>query len=110
VRVQAGECGNQIKEQSWEAALDEHGIDRSDSCHSDSDRRLEQINVCDSKATGGEYLTGATFVGLDPGTMDSVRADRCGQLFRPSSSRSLIGREKQLGNKMTTLKAKGCAN
>merc|ERR1711906_39944 len=54
---------------------DEHGIDPTGTYHGDSDLQLERINVYFNEATGGRYVPRAVLMDLEPGTMDSVRAD-----------------------------------
>merc|ERR1711957_567960 len=75
VHIQAGQCGNQIGAKFWEVISDEHGIDPTGSYHGDSDLQLERINVYYNEATGGRYVPRAVLMDLEPGTMDSVRAD-----------------------------------
>ncbi len=64
---------------------DEHGIQPDGLYEGDSDLQLERINVYFSEASGGKYVPRAILVDLEPGTMDSVRASRYGQMFRPDN-------------------------
>ena len=40
-----------------------------------------------SESTGGRYVPREVLMDLQPGTMDSVRAEPFGQLYRPAGSR-----------------------
>jgi hypothetical protein len=59
----------------------------------DSDLQLERIDVDDNKGAAGKYVPRATFVDLEPGTMDSVRAGHRGQLFRAVNFRRDVAEE-----------------
>ncbi|UJR07412.1 hypothetical protein I4U23_011698 [Adineta vaga] len=87
VHIQVGQCGNQIGSKFWETVSDEHGLDATGTYHGDSDLQLERLNVyyneIDKKA--GKYVPRAVLVDLEPGTMDSVRSGKYGQLFRPDN-------------------------
>uniref|UniRef100_UPI00398EFFDA tubulin beta-6 chain n=1 Tax=Pristiophorus japonicus TaxID=55135 RepID=UPI00398EFFDA len=85
VHVQIGQCGNQIGAKFWEVISDEHGIDPKGNYVGDSDLQLERINVYFNEAYGNKYVPRAILVDLEPGTMDSVRSNRIGQLFRPDN-------------------------
>ena len=85
VHIQSGQCGNQIGAKFWEVLSNEHGIDPSGFFCGDSDLQLERINVYYNEATGGRYVPRAILTDLEPGTLDSVRANTFGQLFRPDS-------------------------
>ena len=71
--------------QFWEIISDEHGIDPTGTYHGDSDLQLERINVYYNEASGGKYVPRAVLVDLEPGTMDSVRSEPFGQIFRPNN-------------------------
>jgi tubulin beta len=43
------------------------------------------VNVYFNEATGGRYVPRSVLVDLEPGVVDSVRADRIGGLFNPSN-------------------------
>ena len=64
---------------------DEHGIDPTDTCHSDSDLQLEHINEYSNEATGRRYVPRAILLDLEPGTMYRVHAGPAGQLFSPDN-------------------------
>ena len=64
---------------------DEHGIDPTDTCHSDSDLQFEHINEYYNEATGRRYVPRAILLDLEPGTMYSVHVGLAGQLFRPDN-------------------------
>lgn len=50
-----------------------------------NDVQLERISVYYNEGQGGKYVPRAVLVDLEPGTMDSIRADPIGQLFRPDN-------------------------
>ncbi|XP_076869860.1 tubulin beta-1 chain isoform X3 [Brachyhypopomus gauderio] len=85
VHLQIGQCGNQIGSKFWEVIGDEHGINAVGTYEGDLDLQLERINVYFNEAHGGKYVPRALLVDLEPGTMDSVRGSRIGQLFRPDN-------------------------
>ena len=49
-------------------------IDSTGTYDRDFDLQQDRINVNDSEATGGGYVTRTILMDLEPGTMDSVRA------------------------------------
>jgi len=85
VHLQAGQCGNQIGQKFWEVISDEHGISPDGSYTGNLDQQLERINVYYTEASQGKYVPRAVLVDLEPGTMDSVRSGRMGQIFRPDN-------------------------
>ncbi|KAL0238884.1 hypothetical protein PCE1_004575 [Barthelona sp. PCE] len=85
VHIQAGQCGNQIGGKFWETIADEHGVDPTGSYQGQSDLQLERINVYFNEAAGGKYVPRAVLVDLEPGTMDSIRGNAYGHLFRPDN-------------------------
>ena len=64
---------------------DEHGISPDGSYIGTLDQQLERINVYYTEASQGKFVPRAVLVDLEPGTMDSVRAGRMGQIFRPDN-------------------------
>ncbi|KAK7825647.1 tubulin beta-3 chain [Quercus suber] len=44
LRIQGGQCGNQIGAKFWEVVCVEHGIDPTGKYQGDSDLQLERIN------------------------------------------------------------------
>jgi len=85
VHVQAGQCGNQIGAKFWEVISDEHGIDAKGKYTGDNDLQLDRINVYYNEASGGKYVPRAVLVDLEPGTMDSIKSQPYGQLYRPDN-------------------------
>ncbi|XP_048005851.1 tubulin beta chain-like [Leguminivora glycinivorella] len=85
VHVQIGRCGNQIGSKFWEVISDEHGIDPSGEYHGDSDLQLQRINVYYNEAACQRYVPRAILVDLEPSTMDSLRSEPYGELFRPDN-------------------------
>mmetsp|Transcript_19211 Transcript_19211/g.27357 ORF Transcript_19211/g.27357 Transcript_19211/m.27357 type:complete len:447 (+) Transcript_19211:146-1486(+) len=85
VHIQAGQCGNQIGSKFWEMMSGEHGVQPDGSFAGTSDQQLERINVYFSEAMGGRYVPRAVLTDLEPGTMDSIRSSKYGQLYRPDN-------------------------
>ncbi|XP_012687436.2 tubulin beta-1 chain [Clupea harengus] len=85
VHLQIGQCGNQIGSKFWEVIGEEHGINHVGIYEGDSPVQLERLNVYFNEAQEGKYVPRAVLVDLEPGTMDSVRSSRIGQLFRPDN-------------------------
>jgi len=85
VCLAGGQCGNQIGAKFWEVVCEEHGIDTSGEYEGENDNQLERIQVYFNEATGGRYVPRAILMDLEPGTMDSVRAGKYGQIFRPDN-------------------------
>jgi len=85
VHLQTGQCGNQIGSKFWEVICDEHGIDQTGAYKGTNDDQLDKINVYFNEVGGSKYVPRAVLVDLEPGTMDSVRSDPFGALFRPDS-------------------------
>uniref|UniRef100_A0A3B3CDN9 Tubulin/FtsZ GTPase domain-containing protein n=1 Tax=Oryzias melastigma TaxID=30732 RepID=A0A3B3CDN9_ORYME len=85
VHVQIGQCGNQIGSKFWEVISEEHGINATGIYEGDSPLQLDRINVYFNEAFGGKYVPRALLVDLEPGTMDSIRGNRIGALFRPDN-------------------------
>ncbi|KAG7495372.1 tubulin beta chain-like [Solea senegalensis] len=85
VHLQIGQCGNQIGSKFWEVISEEHGINTAGMYVGDSNVQLERANVYFNEAHGGKYVPRALLVDLEPGTMDSVRGSRIGDLFRPDN-------------------------
>ena len=77
--------GNQIGARFWEIISDEHGIDSTGKFYGSSDLQLDRINVYFNEANGGRYVPRAILLDLEPGTVDSVRAEPFGQLFQPEN-------------------------
>ena len=64
---------------------DEHDIEPTGTCHSDSDLHLERIGEYYDEAPGRRYAPRAILLDMEPGTMNNVRAVPAGQLFRPDN-------------------------
>ncbi|ETO12807.1 tubulin, beta chain [Reticulomyxa filosa] len=95
VRIQAGQCGNQIGSKFWEVICDEHGINEHGKYKGSSYLQLERINVYFNEASSGRYVPRAVLFDLEPGTMDSLRAGPFGQLFRPDNFGTLISKQQK---------------
>ena len=85
VCIHVGQCGNQIGAKFWEVITDEHGIDPSGFYRGGNDLQLEHINVFYNKETDGRYVSRAVFVDLNPHTIDAVRNEPIGKIFRPDN-------------------------
>ncbi|KAB0794331.1 hypothetical protein PPYR_11534 [Photinus pyralis] len=85
VHIQIGQAGNNIGSKFWEVISDEHGVDPRGHFHGDSDLQLERINVYFNEVTGGRFVPRAILVDLEPGTLDVVRSEPFGRLFRPDN-------------------------
>lgn len=85
VCIHVGQCGNQIGAKFWEMITDEHGIDPTGFYRGGNDLQLEHINVFYNKETDGRYVSRAVFVDLDPNTIDAVRNEPIGKIFRPDN-------------------------
>ena len=83
VHLQAGQCGNQIGAKFWEVISEEHGIDQTGNYIGDSSLQLDRISVYYNEAGNNKYVPRAVLVDLEPGTMDAIRSNEYGPLFRP---------------------------
>lgn len=82
VHLQAGQCGNQIGAKFWEVISEEHGIDQTGNYIGDSSLQLDRISVYYNEAGNNKYVPRAVLVDLEPGTMDAIRSNEYGPLFR----------------------------
>ena len=82
VHLQAGQCGNQIGAKFWEVISEEHGIDQQGNYKGDSTLQLDRISVYYNEAGNNKYVPRAVLVDLEPGTMDAIRGNEYGPLFR----------------------------
>ena len=82
VHLQAGQCGNQIGAKFWEVISEEHGIDQQGNYIGDSSLQLDRISVYYNEAGNNKYVPRAVLVDLEPGTMDAIRGNEYGPLFR----------------------------
>uniref|UniRef100_A0A8C4SBI8 Tubulin/FtsZ GTPase domain-containing protein n=1 Tax=Erpetoichthys calabaricus TaxID=27687 RepID=A0A8C4SBI8_ERPCA len=85
VHLQVGQCGNQIGSKFWEVISDEHGISNTGAYQGNSTLQLDRVNVYFNEAHDGRYVPRSLLVDLEPGTMDSIRSSKIGQLFRPDN-------------------------
>ena len=86
VHIQAGQCGNQVGAKFWEVLSDEHGIGPDGIYDGESELQLERINVYFNQANNNKYVPRAVMVDLEPGTMDSLKANpKCGKLLKPEN-------------------------
>merc|ERR1712113_1080236 len=85
VHLQAGQCGNQIGAKFWEVISEEHGIDGTGNYVGDSSLQLDRISVYYNEAGNNKYVPRAILVDLEPGTMDAIRSNSHGSLFRPDN-------------------------
>jgi len=85
IHIQIGECGNKIGSQFWGVISYEHGIDPTGSFMGDSDIQLEKINAYYNENSEGKYVPRAILMDLDKVTLDSVKNDPYGQLFKENN-------------------------
>ncbi|CAI8024664.1 Tubulin beta-2 chain [Geodia barretti] len=86
IHMQTGQCGNQIGSSFWETVTEEHGISPTGAFEGvNPDLLLERISVYFCEASGGRYVPRSIMVDLEPGTIDSVRSGKLGQLYRPDN-------------------------
>lgn len=71
--------------QFWEVISDEHGVDPDGCYNGDSDLQLERINVYYNEGRPCKYVPRAVLVDLEPSTMDAIRGDAFGRIFRPDN-------------------------
>lgn len=64
---------------------DEHGVDPDGCYNGDSDLQLERINVYYNEGRPCKYVPRAVLVDLEPSTMDAIRGDAFGRIFRPDN-------------------------
>ena len=81
---------NQIGSKFWECISKEHGINES-GLYSETaggfnkDIQLERIDVYYNQASNGRYVPRCILTDLEPGTMDTVKGLKFGNLFRPGN-------------------------
>ena len=85
VHIQAGQCGNQIGCKFWEVISMEHGISPNGQYVGENDEELFRANVYFKEGYGGRYVPRAICTDLEPGTMDSLKSGRYGDLFNPNN-------------------------
>jgi tubulin beta len=85
IHLQVGQCGNQIGTSFWDTISKEHGIDDDGFYHGQSDYQKERLDVFYTEGGSGKYVPRAILVDLEPGTMDTIKAGRAGNLFRPNN-------------------------
>eukprot|EP01080_Neovahlkampfia_damariscottae_P006875 gene6875-11037_t len=85
VCVQAGQAGNQIGSKFWEVISEEHAIDQVGNYKGKNDVLKDGLNVYFTETKKGRYVPRSVFVDLEPGTLDSIRGQKYGKLYKPSS-------------------------
>jgi len=85
IHLQAGQCGNQIGTKFWEVLAAEHGIDSDGKYSGTNKNQLERISVYFNESSTKRYVPRAVLVDLEPGTMDTMKNGKLGDLFRPDS-------------------------
>lgn len=85
IRLQTGQCGNQIGTKFWETISKEHGVDSCGIYNGTDDIQKDRIEVYYNHSTSGKYVPRAVLVDLEPGTMSAVRSGAYGELFRPDN-------------------------
>ena len=84
LNIHGGQCGNQIGARFWDMISGEHGV-KTGYYQGDSDLQLERINVYFNQTNGGSYVPRAVLIDLQPGTIDAIRGDPIGKLFKPDN-------------------------
>merc|ERR1711933_298562 len=69
----------------WEVISEEHGIDQTGNYIGDSSLQLDRISVYYNEAGNNKYVPRAVLVDLESGTMDAIRGNEYGPLFRPDN-------------------------
>lgn len=95
IHLQTGQCGNQIGTQFWETITTEHGINNNGMYeHVDTpglskleveQNKLDKISVYFNESSSNQYVPRAVLVDLEPGTMDTLKMGKLGNLFRPDN-------------------------
>ncbi len=98
ITIQIGQAGNSIGEkvrklkdfvckyqrnQFWELACEEHGIDPLGNFQGQTDLQLERINVYFTEGRNGRYVPRSIFIDLDQSSVHKIRNSTYGQLFNP---------------------------
>ncbi|XVE92101.1 hypothetical protein REPUB_Repub01dG0068200 [Reevesia pubescens] len=85
LHIQRRQCGNHTGAKFWKVVHAEHGIDPTGRYQRGLDLQLERINVYYNETSRGRFVPRAVLMDLELGTMDSIRSDPVGQIFRPDN-------------------------
>ncbi|KAH3903033.1 Tubulin beta chain [Saccharomycodes ludwigii] len=85
IHISAGQCGNQIGAAFWETICGEHGLDFNGQYIGTNELERSGLPVYFNEASSGKYVPRAINVDLEPGTIDTIRNSKIGNLFRPDN-------------------------
>jgi tubulin beta len=85
ITIQVGSCGNQIGAKFWDVIGEEHGISPRGRFYGDSDLQLQGASPFYHENSNGQFIPRAVLVDLEPSTLDSIRGEPIGPLFRPEN-------------------------
>jgi tubulin beta len=85
VTLQAGQCGNQIGNEFWDLARQEHGLNGKGEYEGEKDYELERIGVFFKEANDGKYTPISINFDLEPGVLDKLKGGAIGEMYNPAS-------------------------
>jgi tubulin beta len=90
VHVQVGQCGNQIGNAFWDTMRKEHHLEgdgkfRKGDDHVHDAVLLDKIDVYFKEAGEKRFVPRAALVDLEPGTLDVIKANPIGKMFKPDN-------------------------
>jgi tubulin beta len=83
--VQAGQAGNQIGSKFWEVIAAEHAVNEKGEYKGTQDVLRDGLKVYFNETNKGRYVPRSLFVDLEPGTLDAIKSENFGKLYKPSS-------------------------
>ncbi|KAK3752235.1 hypothetical protein QZH41_012243, partial [Actinostola sp. cb2023] len=69
----------------WEVITEEHGLDCKGRFEGDDASKLDKVDVYFDEKYDGRYVPRAACIDLEPGSIDSLRSSRYGELFSPDN-------------------------
>jgi tubulin beta len=90
IHVQVGQCGNQIGNAFWDTMRKEHHLDGSGNFEKTEDKEknrvlMDKVDVYFKAAGKDRYVPRAALVDLEPGTLDVIKANPIGKMFKPDN-------------------------
>jgi tubulin beta len=90
VHVQVGQCGNQIGNAFWETMRKEHHLAGDGKFQASEDKVLDQqlldkIDVYFMESGERRFVPRAALVDLEPGTLDVIKSNEIGKMFKPDN-------------------------
>jgi tubulin beta len=85
ITIQVGGCGNEIGAKFWEVIGEEHGISARGRFYGGTDLQLQGANLFYHENANGQFIPRAVLADLEPSTIDSIRGEPIGELFRPEN-------------------------